>query len=463
MRTGWILLMFIAILFLPMASGNDGGPDFNQRGSIVISGEEDLTGENGILSGNGSQEDPYLISRWWINVSKGDGIIIEDVNSHVLIYEVAVTHALNLGELSEFKDRGILIRNCSNIRIERCYVYYFGTGMDVSGSDNIAIHDSSVIENHNGIVMEADDSSITGCICSYNTRYGVFINNSDRLSLRDLITDSNSFTMGEGAGIQMINCSDIVMEECYGTLNYGEGISVIGSGDDRDLLIRDCYSDTNVNGIQVIDMDGVVIEGTRLRYNSYGVNLVNVKDARVTDCTFWKNSFGVIGHNLGVSLVEANRFEGNEEGLILGASYDNRIVKNIFTNTSKEAVRIKEDSGYGNVLVMNRFLDNNQGMEQVKDLSGLAVFSEGEKGNYWSDWQGNDTDGDGVVDAEKELPGGSVDSYPLSMGRQEDTHSRALPADEDDERGMEYWIIVTISAMATLILAFIIIYNRRTE
>jgi hypothetical protein len=35
--------------------------------------------------------------------------------------------------------------------------------------------------------------------------------------------------------------------------------------------------------------------------------------------------------------------------------------------------------------------------------------------------------------------------------------------DDDDDRGMEYWIIVTISALATMVLAFIIIYNRRTE
>ncbi len=200
-----IVMMIQASLVAGIVEGEEdnGNPDFIKFDQIIINGEEDLTTENGIVSGSGQEDDPFLVYRWWINVSSGIGVVLENVTSHLLIYEVAVTHYLDLRDPLNVTESGIRIKNCSNIRIERSYIYYFNIGLEIIGSDNIRVHDSSFIENHNGIMMEADNSSITGCICSYNTRYGIFINNSDHLVLKDVLTDANSFTIGLGAGVEI--------------------------------------------------------------------------------------------------------------------------------------------------------------------------------------------------------------------------------------------------------------------
>jgi parallel beta-helix repeat protein len=462
-------MLILAIPFAGSSVADDDVPDFIRRDRIQIVGDEYLISDNGIISGNGTKDDPYIMSRWWINVSEGSGIILENISSHLLIFEVAVTHSLITSDPANVSGSGILIRNCSNIMIERSYIYYFNVGLEVVGSRNISVHDSSFIENHNGIMMEAPGSSITGCICSYNTRFGVFINNSNGLVIRDVLTDANSFTMGEGAGIQLINCSDIIMEECFGTLNYGEGISVIGSlnGDSRgrDLVIRDCYSDSNVNGIQIIDMDRIRISGTRLRYNSYGINLVHVTDARINGSTFYKNYFGFIGFDLRRSLVDDNHFQSNDLGLKLDTSYGNRIIDNLFENTSKETIRVisvreEEQDEDSNVITSNIF---SEGEEDFFDGSGTVEWSEDGRGNFWSDWQRSDSDGDGVVDDGREIRGGAVDPHPLLLDAGPEPVTDSIPVDDNDEKSMEYWIIVSISAVATMVLGVMILYNRRSS
>lgn len=470
-----MVLMIQACFFTGIVEGekDNGNPDFMMFDPITINCEEDLTAENGIVSGSGREDDPFLVNRWWINVSSGTGMILENVTSHLLIYEVAVTHFLDLGNPLNVTDSGILIKNCSNIRIERSYIYYFNIGLEIIGSDNIRVHDSSFIENHNGIMMEADNSSITGCICSYNTRYGVFINNSNHLVLRDVLTDANSFTIGQGAGVQLINCSDIIMEECFGTLNYGDGISVIGSLDGsirgRDLLISNCYSDSNINGIQVSNMDRVRIEDTRFRYNSYGVNLLHVTDASIKGSFFWKNSYGFVGNYLSGSLVDGNRFESNENGLVLDTSLRNKVMDNYFVNTTEEAVKVVTTKHFSspldlNVIFRNTFENNNNNGDQAIDGTGTTTWSEEGMGNYWSDWQGNDTDMDGVVDREKELTGGAIDPYPLLFTTDPENRNEAEMdiTEASEERGPEYWIVVSISAMTSIFIGMIILYNRKS-
>jgi hypothetical protein len=69
-----------------------------------------------------------------------------------------------------------------------------------------------------------------------------------------------------------------------------------------------------------------------------------------------------------------------------------------------------------------------------------------------------------VVDEPLIIPGGAVDEHPIKGGSEFFDSSEELISLEtgSDERPTDYWIIVTISTLATLVLGFIIIYNRRS-
>ncbi len=450
-------------------------PLFEERSAIEIFGNGDLGEENGVVSGSGTEDDPFLITGWWINASGEEGITITGTDSYVHIYSVAVTHALNITDEFNVSGSGIKILDCENIRIERAYVYYFDTGLEVISSKNIDVHDSSFIENHTGIRMEADVSSVTGCICSYNTVFGLFINNSRGLMIRDVLSDANSFTLGEGSGIQLYNCSDIVLEECYGTLNYGGHISVIGSLQEnergRDLIIRNCYSDSNVYGVQIVEMDHVRISNSRIRGNMYGIYLGQVSDAEVRGSHIYKNSYGMVLYDTDSSLISYCNFDRNDKAMTLDSSYENMVWSNLFFNSTEEAVKVLSTVAIAierdhNIFTLNEFINNNGGDEQVKDGTGTVEWSEDAIGNTRSDWQGPDADGNGIVDVPKDIHGGARDDHPLvnaTYGRSDAIDQTSVVNDHKGERSMEFWILVSMSVLNTLFLGLIIIYIKRTS
>ena len=469
------VLFLTSILIMVSAEDSGDDPFFEERSAIMISGNGDLINENGVVSGSGVKDDLFLITGWWINASGEEGITIIGTDMYVHIYSVAVTHALNMTDPFNVSVSGIRIIDCENIRVERAYIYYFNTGLEVISSKNIDVHDSSFIENNNGILMEADGSSVTGCICSYNTVFGLFINNSRDLLIRDILSDANSFTVGEGSGIQLYNCSDIVLEECYGTLNYGGHISVIGSLQGiergRSLIIRDCYSDSNIYGIQIVGMDLVRVSNSRIRGNMYGIYLGQVSYAEVRGSHIYKNSYGMVIYETNSSLISYCDLDRNDKAMTLDSSSGNRVLNNVFFNSTEEAVKVLSTvavaiEGNPNEFIMNEFIDNNGNGEQVKDATGTVEWSEDGIGNTWSDWQGPDLDGNGIVDVPKDIHGGARDDHPLVNATYRGSgviDQISDVKDEDDDRSMEYWILISMSALATLFLGLIMVYNRRTS
>jgi parallel beta-helix repeat protein len=448
--------------------------DFQEHDPIFIEGEEDLTPVNGISGGNGTISNPFLITELFINTTGPGGIEIRNVSSHLHLYQNVVINSNDRHDPFNITIPGILLINCSNVSIERNYVYYFNTGLEVIGSDNITVHDSSFSQNHDAILMEADDSSITGCFCSYNTRFGVFINNSRNLFLKDILADSNSFTMGEGAGIQTVNCSEIIIADCYGTLNYGGGISIIGSYDGNSrggyVVIKDCYMDSCVEGVQIVKMDHVVVESTRLRGNTYGVHIVDSLDVVVHGNMFYKNSYGLHAYLPEGSTISNNEFDRNEIAVHLDSPSAIRITDNRFINSTTRSIQVKETASTDDLLrsqiLRNRFIYSGSNEEQIFDPTDLIDWSEGGKGNYWDDWQVVDENKDVIVDQERELGGGAVDEYPIYEG---DTKLEKLPEDMDQKildgadkaDPTEYWLIVGLSIAATFGLAIFVVIGSR--
>ncbi|MBS3778386.1 MAG: hypothetical protein KGY50_03730, partial [Candidatus Thermoplasmatota archaeon] len=117
--------------------------------------------------------------------------------------------------------------------------------------------------------------------------------------------------------------------------------------------------------------------------------------------------------------IEHNFFSNN--GLCLGFSNNNIIQANIISNCN-QGINLGS-SCENNVIYHNSLIDNN---ESAFD-GGLNNWSNSslEMGNYWSDYTGVDTDGDGIGDSPYNISGGTnQDMYPLMnpYGWEEDTN-----------------------------------------
>jgi len=112
-------------------------------------------------------------------------------------------------------------------------------------------------------------------------------------------------------------------------------------------------------------------------------------------------------------IVTDNQIIDNDFGICYGTHcYGNKIYENNISNCSDVAIWI--DPKANNDIYLNNFLNN---MKNVKSGSGdINNWDNGTYGNYWDDYTGNDTNGDGIGDTPYLIPGGdNEDRYPLMV------------------------------------------------
>jgi parallel beta-helix repeat protein len=106
------------------------------------------------------------------------------------------------------------------------------------------------------------------------------------------------------------------------------------------------------------------------------------------------------------NVVSENTIEAStRDGIEILFSSNNKIVGNSVTTSGRYGILLQGSSS--DLIYHNNFLNN--ALQAAS--SGGSVWDNGCEGNYWSDYNGTDSDGDGVGDTK--LPWQSVDNCPL--------------------------------------------------
>jgi len=206
---------------------------YTTRVPIRINDVSEFTLGNGVVSGNGTAENPYVIEGWEIDASEGDGVVVTDIATHFVIRNCHIHegfYAMN---------HGIVLTNCTNCIVENNLCEDNRCGILVALCNGITITDNS---------------------CTANDESNIRVSSSDNVTVRDNICDM-SF---EENGIQLHNsCGNIIEDNVCG-INELNGVSLAGDS---------CFN---------------TITGNKLSENyEYGVSLAS------SSCnnTIWNNTF----------------------------------------------------------------------------------------------------------------------------------------------------------------------------
>ncbi|MDI6856670.1 MAG: right-handed parallel beta-helix repeat-containing protein, partial [Candidatus Thermoplasmatota archaeon] len=152
-----ILVLSAIIMFV----GNSGGAavtavksesnskTLTSHAPIYIDGNDDfIVGQNGVVSGSGTESDPYIIENWDIDASTAYGIIIEDTDVYFIIRNCVIHdgksnygiyfYSVQNGKIDNMTSynnhAGILLYSSSNNQITNCAVYnnWYGIRLDYS-------------------------------------------------------------------------------------------------------------------------------------------------------------------------------------------------------------------------------------------------------------------------------------------------------------------------------------------
>lgn len=192
-----------------------------------------------------------------------------------------------------------------------------------------------------------------------------------------------------------------------------------------------CISRNNVfndNGgnMRIYNCKDITIENNQAEDGGHGFYLKNVSDSTLKDNVVdgtYKPAYAL--YLSSSCIIDGNTVNDSEGGVYLYHSYDNTIKNNDIKECWSYGFATQDapeggQSSNNNQIYNNYFINNgvDKGVTQAYDKY-VNHWSVGNTGNYWSDWQPPehpDSNGDGVVDEDRPISGGSnEDNYPLVL------------------------------------------------
>jgi len=240
----------------------------------------------------------------------------------------------------------------------------------------------------------------------------------------DSDTDFNE-SVWDGNGTE----NDPYVLDNYSIDGGGHGYCVyVGNVTEKYFVIENCnlYNASGGNGNFYFSNSGIIIYGTShsvMKNNTistnteYGVTLKG--DTYNNACKNKLEGNKIFENNIGIGLlsnspenfISNNTIENNNQtGLELNGSDSNTIIHNTINGNSNGTLFRSYPND--NLFHHNNFVNKiNVNVNAIGD----NTWDNGTHGNYWSDYEGNDSDGDGIGNDNYNIDSNNKDGYPLMI------------------------------------------------
>ncbi len=321
-------------------------PPYIPHDPILIEGNEDFTATNGVIAGDGSPEDPYLIEGWELN-----GTLNKKYNSGISIMNTDMFFIVRNCFIHHFNVTEIKIDLVKNGRIDSCIISdgeHFQYGIYLTNSSQINICDNQIISNTYGIQI----SSSTNITIHNNTLIAEIL---------------SSFTAMEGS------CRYCVISNNTVCRDYNEGIILTGQ--------YNVVTNNSVSGYYGLGTTGIQVTGqhNRVCYNMIkgmgsgysGVGIRSNSDSNFNNTidhnSVMYNSLGVQLHGSVFSITH-NTIQLNDKGIVLWISDNSTIENNIVSYNNNP-----NNGGYGIAIDWCSEQNTIQSNEVYNNLIGILI------------------------------------------------------------------------------------------
>ncbi|MEM3342641.1 MAG: PKD domain-containing protein [Thermoplasmata archaeon] len=355
---------------------------YTSRAPVRINNDADFIAANGVVSGNGTPGNPYIIEGWDINGnSYGYCHYIGNTSKHFVIRNCYL-HGASGNSNQYYWNTSIILYNCSNgTVINSTAIYNAGHGVILYYSRNCTISNINGSNNIRGIYLNNScNNTIVANYLSDNTEYGIAIYS---FSNYNTISANNA------------------------TRNSYYGIFLFNSSSNNNITINNASNNSRYGIVLSLYCGNNTIIGNNARGNSWGgifISTSSNNNTILSNNASYNSDYGIfISTSSNYNIVSNNNASGNYHGIRVYSSDNNTITYNHVFNNSNYGINITAGS-INNLLHHNNLISNNNGGCQAYDsVSGNKWYlSSPQEGNYWSNWNGQNW--------------GTASAYPLAGG-----------------------------------------------
>jgi parallel beta-helix repeat protein len=323
-------------------------------------------------------------------------------------------------------------------------VYYGEVDIDKSFISLVGQEGSTIIDgNRTGLVGihvyhvipdYTENVSISGFTVR-NFVKGITLSRSIYMRLRDDSMINNTYNFGDYTfQVHDIDTSNTVNgKPIYFWVNQHDKQVPADAGfvdltDSTNITVRDLNLTNNVQGLVLKNTTNSLVENVRITNNWDGLYLQRWSNSNTIIDSTVSNNLGLGGIGIYVSTSSSNTIRNNSiSNNYCGLVFDSTVYENVIGyqptgNTVKDNVvtgnTVANNSLVGVELIQseeNVFYDNNfvNNTQQVLSTNSTNAWDNGDEGNYWQDYSGQDLNKTGFGDAPYVIDDNNLDNHPL--------------------------------------------------